>query len=122
MIILGAPDQIRSAGHGDMTREARGRIGRAMEHQEKGRPVDVRPPVLPDRLPKRASCAIIGDERFRRERDARWRAHSIRSRAVAAVKAIKRRIASSSAESGSPLHSSMKNFLNSSAIAHPRIG
>ena len=32
---------------------------------------------------------------------------------------IRRRIESSSAGSGSPLHSSMKNFLNSSAIAQP---
>ena len=77
------------------------------------------PPLPPDRLAQCAALAELGIEW--RRRLAQWDpAHSSSSRHLLAVKAMNRRIAASSAWSGSPLHSSMKNFLNSSAIAQPR--
>ena len=48
--------------------------------------------------------------------------HFSRARAVSAHIVMNRRIASSSSRAGSPVHSSMKNFLNSIAIAQPLPG
>ena len=122
MIVLWSPDQIGRTGGGDMPRNAIFGLVGAVQHEEEDRAIDMRPAMRADQLTKRTALAEFGGERHGGQSEARAAAHAIRSRAVSAVKAMKRRIASSSAGSGSPLHSSMKNFLNSSAIAQPWSG
>ena len=79
-------------------------------------------PAFADRLAKRARFAELRQRTAPAPSSALPVAHRSKPLAVSPVKSMKRRIAASSAGSGSPVHSSMKNFLNSSAIAQPRPG
>ncbi len=121
-VVLAGPDQVGGAVDRDPAGQAGLLLVAAVEDQEGQPPIDMRAPVGSDLLAKSTRLAELGLERRRRGPKTGATAHPSRSSATVAVKATKRRMASSSAGSGSPVHSFMKNFLNSRAIAQPRPG
>ena len=106
----------------DVARQAGARPVLSVEDQEMEGAVDVQAARLSDRLTDGAVWRHVEVKRLGGQLQAGALAHRSSCSAVSAVKVMKRRMAASSAGSGWPVHSSMKNFLNSRAMAQARNG